>query len=891
MLPRLLLACVFAFAVYGQPAAPRLRTWAEAEKLEAESDAHPDDVTIRVQLIRYYFQPAGQNADRVKPLRRKHIVWMIEHHPENMVLSETAGTIDKSDPEAFADADAAWRKTLSGARPLADTFANGATFYKIADPALARQWIDDGLKLYPGNARIMSVKGAMLAYSIAGVKTVDQYGQAASFYESATEGAAAARKELELTTDTNLLGGAAQTLMQQTFQLTRRDLTARAQEIEDLVARLYQRAIELDPNSPRWKSGLMNAYQSMASQEKTPAGKIPLLEKALSIASGGVERGYVLTTLSEAYFNAGDLSKATQAATELVNATGDSKSNWNYGNAIHVGNIVLGRIALKQGDAQEAASRLLAAGRTPGSPQLNSFGPNWTLAQDLLAKGDRAPVLSFLDACRTFWTSGATRLDSYTATIRSGGTPNFNGPANLPGNQLIGKAAPEFRLKELKGGEISLSEFKGKVVLLDFWATWCGPCRQEMPDFEKIHRELGAKDVVVLALDANEPQDTVAEYIHKEKYTFPVLLSEGSDVVSRYSVNAFPTTFGIDKTGRIADILQGSGAGNDSRLRGLIEKARAGAPAPAPDIPAASPAAPSAATADDFYRDGVRLRNGKDLVGAIKAFDRVVEMRPDWLPAIVARANLYYQLKQYDNAIAGMTRAIELDPKRPVAYDERGLAYSNAGKHAQAIPDSTRAIELDPTFPSAWNNRGWAYLELGQLDLALSDLSKCIELNPANTPALFNRAHLYSRRKEYAKAVADFDAILRVLPADSQAAAQKAEAQRLMNAGAGGESKLAAPRLLSPADRAVFDHFPRETTLVWSEVPGAAGYVAEWDYMDGDAWHSERSGMPGAAVAINLPVATFQFVGAQQGRWRVWAVDGAGNAGPKSEWREFRYTK
>jgi hypothetical protein len=104
-----------------------------------------------------------------------------------------------------------------------------------------------------------------------------------------------------------------------------------------------------------------------------------------------------------------------------------------------------------------------------------------------------------------------------------------------------------------------------------------------------------------------------------------------------------------------------------------------------------------------------------------------------------------------------------------------------------------------------------------------------------------------------------------------------------------GPQAFAVPKLFSPAAGASFEHFPRTTTVAWSEVPGAAAYIVEWDFKDDQGWNSERSGAL-ATLRATEPVATFQFVGAQPGRWRVWAVDADGGAGPKSEWREFRYT-
>src|SRR5262249_12284395 len=174
---------------------------------------------------------------------------------------------------------------------------------------------------------------------------------------------------------------------------------------------------------------------------------------------------------------------------------------------------------------------------------------------------------------------------------------------------------------------------KDKIVVLDFWATWCAPCRQEMPDFEKLHRELSAKDVVILAIDVNEEEDVVSGYIDKEKFTFPVLLATGTDVVARYTVNAYPTTSAVDKSGRIADIMLGSGPNSEARIRQAIDRARAGAPPPGPVTTAPTSSArptglPAPVTAEDFLREAVRLHAAKDLTAAISALDHTIQLIP-----------------------------------------------------------------------------------------------------------------------------------------------------------------------------------------------------------------------------------------------------------------------
>jgi hypothetical protein len=114
---------------------------------------------------------------------------------------------------------------------------------------------------------------------------------------------------------------------------------------------------------------------------------------------------------------------------ELLSEAAKNADDPSYGNAIYHGNMALGRVALRQGDVTKAGKLLLEAGRTPGSTQLNSFGPDMTLAQELLEKGEREVVLQYFALCRRFWASGSQQPDVWSKTVREGGTPKFG--ANL----------------------------------------------------------------------------------------------------------------------------------------------------------------------------------------------------------------------------------------------------------------------------------------------------------------------------------------------------------------------------------------------------------------------------------------------------------------------------
>ncbi len=119
----------------------------------------------------------------------------------------------------------------------------------------------------------------------------------------------------------------------------------------------------------------------------------------------------------------------------------------------------------------------------------------------------------------------------------------------------VGKIAPNFTLKNLNGEEVSLSDYEGKIVLINFWATWCGYCDKEMPDLQRIHKE--NEDLVVLAVDVKENKEDVQSYIDKGNYDFPILLDENGETSINYLVSAFPTSYFVDKKGILLGAVQG----------------------------------------------------------------------------------------------------------------------------------------------------------------------------------------------------------------------------------------------------------------------------------------------------------------------------------------------
>ncbi|MGH4052192.1 MAG: TlpA family protein disulfide reductase [Clostridium sp.] len=134
---------------------------------------------------------------------------------------------------------------------------------------------------------------------------------------------------------------------------------------------------------------------------------------------------------------------------------------------------------------------------------------------------------------------------------------------------VIKTKAPDFKLKDLDGKELTLSDLKGKKVFLNFWATWCPPCKSEMPEIQKLYEETKDTDLVIVAVDIGEPLSEVKSFTSENKYTFKVLLDSDQSVAAKYEISSIPTSYFIDEDGNI--ISKFIGAMNIDKMKSYIK--------------------------------------------------------------------------------------------------------------------------------------------------------------------------------------------------------------------------------------------------------------------------------------------------------------------------------
>ena len=190
---------------------------------------------------------------------------------------------------------------------------------------------------------------------------------------------------------------------------------------------LLQRARSLDPSNAKWPRRLgfqheLNIFRRSQANDKQAAEKaLELYEDAYEL-SDERDRERLLENLAGVAFEAGQHDKARKYAESLLR---DAQRGGSYGNRVHHGNLILGRIALAEGNINAAKFRLIAAGNIPSEPNLSTFGPKMTLAKELLKKGEREVVLRYFRLCSRFWEMDEGRLEKWAAVVEQGKIPDF----------------------------------------------------------------------------------------------------------------------------------------------------------------------------------------------------------------------------------------------------------------------------------------------------------------------------------------------------------------------------------------------------------------------------------------------------------------------------------
>ena len=141
--------------------------------------------------------------------------------------------------------------------------------------------------------------------------------------------------------------------------------------------------------------------------------------------------------------------------------------------------------------------------------------------------------------------------------------------------------APELKANDLNGSAKTLADYRGKVVLLNFWASWCPPCLREMPSMERLRLKMAGRPLAIVALDSAETADEVKAFLSRMKLGFPVLLDPEGSNTKRWKVFALPTSFLLDAEGRVRYVLTGPTEWDEGEALEVIESLLAEIPAPA----------------------------------------------------------------------------------------------------------------------------------------------------------------------------------------------------------------------------------------------------------------------------------------------------------------------
>jgi peroxiredoxin len=157
----------------------------------------------------------------------------------------------------------------------------------------------------------------------------------------------------------------------------------------------------------------------------------------------------------------------------------------------------------------------------------------------------------------------------------------FSGVPNLTEAPLAGYLAPDFTLQTIQGESVTLSDLRGQPVIVNFWATWCPPCRAEMPDFQSVHQDYNGR-VTLLGVNQGETAPVITTFAAEVGITYPMLVDADSAVNQTYGIRALPTTIFVDADGVVREVYSGilNKAILESRVENLLKEQATGAANP-----------------------------------------------------------------------------------------------------------------------------------------------------------------------------------------------------------------------------------------------------------------------------------------------------------------------
>jgi peroxiredoxin len=144
--------------------------------------------------------------------------------------------------------------------------------------------------------------------------------------------------------------------------------------------------------------------------------------------------------------------------------------------------------------------------------------------------------------------------------------------ASQAGAVGLKEEAPDFTLKSLDGANLRLEEYRGQVVLINFWASWCGPCRQEMPLLDRLHHRYEDTGFAVLGINVEGQVAPAQEIVDSTSVTFPIVIDDGQKVSEMYNLEAMPSTFVVDRDGVVRYIHRGYKPGDEAKYVEIVKQ-------------------------------------------------------------------------------------------------------------------------------------------------------------------------------------------------------------------------------------------------------------------------------------------------------------------------------